>query len=110
MENIKAISVHNSKHLKPRNDNEFGHYLAGLIDSIGHFSSKHELVIQFSLSDISLAYYIKKRLGYGKVKQIRDVCILIVSKKEGLKKIIELINGKLRTVDKYNQVTNYVLN
>ena len=37
-ENIKAISVHNSKHLRPLSDNQFGHYLAGLIVVDGHFS------------------------------------------------------------------------
>lgn len=61
-ENVKTISIHNSKHLKPLNDNQFGHYLAGLIDgsaSQGHFSSKQQLVIVFGSSDLSLAYYLK---------------------------------------------------
>lgn len=71
-ENVKAISVHNSKHLKPMSDNQFGHYLAGLIDGDGHFSSQQQLVIVFSSSDVSLAYYIKERLGYGHVKKVKD--------------------------------------
>jgi hypothetical protein len=52
-------------HLKPTNDTEFGHYLAGLIDSDGHFSSKQQLVIVFNSLDASLAYYIKERIGYS---------------------------------------------
>ena len=109
-ENVKAISVHNSKHLKPVSDNQFGHYLAGLIDGDGHFSSKQQLVIAFNELDVSLAYYIKERLGFGQVRKVKDknAYVLIVSKKEGLTKIINLINGKLRTY-KYNQVINNIL-
>lgn len=104
-ENVKAISVHNSKHLKPISDNQFGHYLAGLIDGDGHFSSKQQLVIVFSGFDASLAYFIKKRLGFGNVRKVQDknAYLLIVSNTEGLTKVINLINGKLRTY-KYNQV------
>jgi len=111
-ENVKAISVHNSKHLKPMSDNQFGHYLAGLIDGDGHFSSQQQLVIVFSSSDVSLAYYIKERLGYGHVKKVKDknAYLLIIANKEGLKKVINLINGKLRTANKYNQVINNILN
>lgn len=109
-ENVKDISVHNSKHLKPISDNQFGHYLAGLIDGDGHFSSAQQLVIVFSGSDVSLAYFIKKRLGFGNVRKVKDKndCLLIVSNTEGLTKVINLINGKLRT-SKYNQVLNNIL-
>jgi len=93
-------------------DNQFGHYLAGLIDGDGHFSSQQQLVIVFSSSDVSLAYYIKERLGYGHVKKVKDknAYLLIIANKEGLKKVINLINGKLRTANKYNQVINNILN
>jgi len=57
-ENIKSISIHESKHLKPVNEDQFGHYLAGLIDGDGHFQQK--LIIVFHIFDIS--YFIKKRL------------------------------------------------
>lgn len=109
-ENVKAISVHNSKHLKPISDNQFGHYLAGLIDGDGHFSSKQQLVIVFSGSDASLAYFIKERLGFGNVRKVKDknAYLLIVSNTEGLTKVINLINGKLRTL-KYNQVVDSIL-
>lgn len=110
-ENIKPISVHNTKHLKPLNDEQFGHYLAGLIDGDGHFSTKQQLVIVFSSSDVSLAYYIKKRLVFGHVKKVKDknAYILVISNKEGLIKVINLINGKLRTDSKFNQVINNIL-
>lgn len=111
-ENVKTISIHNSKHYRPLNDNQFGHYLAGLIDGDGHFSSKQQLVIVFSSSDISLAYYLKIRIGYGQIRKVKNknAYLFIISKKDGLIKVINLINCKLRTLNKYNQVINNILN
>lgn len=111
-ENVKAISVHNSKHLKPMSDNQFGHYLAGLIDGNGHFNNKQQLVIIFHTLDAFLAYYIKKRLGYGSVKKVnnKNAFLLIVAAREGIEKVINLINRKIRTENKFNQITNNILN
>ena len=110
-ESIKNISIHVPRHLKPLNDIQFGHYLAGLIDGKGHFSSKQQLEIVFSYSDIQLAYYIKKMIGFGQVKKVKgkNAYLYIISKKEGIIKTINLINGKLRTLNKFNQVTNNIL-
>jgi len=110
-ENVKFISIHVPTHKKPLNDDEFGHYLAGLIDGDGHFSNKQQLVIAFHSLDVSLAYYIKKRLGYGNVKKVKNknAFLLIIASKDGLKKVIELINGKIRTENKYNQINKNIL-
>lgn len=112
IENIKTISIHVPKHLKPVNEDQFGHYLAGFIDSVGHFSRKQQLVIVFNLLDASLAYYLKERLGFGSVKKIKDknAFILVISSKKGLERVIDLINGKIRTENKFNQITNNILN
>jgi hypothetical protein len=112
IENIKPISEHVPKHLKPLNDDQFGHYLAGLIDGNGNFNSKQELVIVFNSSDASLAYYIKNRLGFGSVKKVKDknAFILIIAVKKGIEKIISLINGKIRTEIIFNQIINNILN
>src|SRR5271170_6121888 len=64
---IKPISVHISKHKKPINDNDFGHYLAGLIDGDGHFSKQLQLIIVFNNKDAFLAYYLKGKIGYGHI-------------------------------------------
>ena len=111
-ENIKNISIHVPKHLKPSNDKQFGHYLAGLIDGDGHFSSIPQLVIVFSSPDIKLAYYIKEIIGFGNVKKVKDknAYLYIISNKEGIIKILNLINGKLRTITKFNQVINFLSN
>ena len=114
-ENVKTISIHNSKHLRPLSDNQFGHYLAGLIDGGGHFSSvasgPQQLVILISSSDISLAYYLKKRIGYGQIRKVKNknAYLFIISNKDGLIKVINLINCKLRNLNKYNQVINNIL-
>jgi hypothetical protein len=111
-ENVKAISIHNTKHLKPLNDHQFGYYLAGLIDGDGYFNSKQQLVIVFSSSELSLAYYIKLRIGYGQIKKVnnQNTFLFIISNKDGLIKVINLINCKLRIPYKYNQVINNILN
>jgi Cytochrome C and Quinol oxidase polypeptide I/LAGLIDADG endonuclease len=111
-ENVKFISVHVPKHKKPVNDDQFGHYLAGLIDGDGHFSSKQQLIIVFHSLDVSLAYYIKDRLGFGNVRKVKDknAFLLIIAAKKGIEKVIKLINGKIRTVNKFNQIINNILN
>ena len=55
-EHVKHISKHVPKHLKPLNNEQLGHYLAGLIDGDGHFSKAQQLVIVFSSPDAFLAY------------------------------------------------------
>lgn len=110
-EDIKNISIHTSTHLKPLNDEQFGHYLAGLIDGNGHFNSKQQLVIVFNISDIRLAYYIKKYISFGNVNKVKgkNACLYIISNKNGIIKVLNLINGKLRTLNKFNQVINNIL-
>ena len=111
-ENVKSISVYVPKHLKPITEDQFGHYLAGLIDGDGHFSSKQQLVIVFHSLDASLAYYIKERVGFGSVKKVKDknAYLLIIAARKGIEKVINLINGKIRTENKFNQIINNILN
>jgi hypothetical protein len=108
---IISISEHVPRHLKPITNEQFGHYLAGLIDGCGNFNTKQQLVIEFHFLDASLAYYIKKRVGFGSVKKIKDqnVFLLKIAVKKGVVKVIESINGKIRTENKYNQIINNIL-
>ena len=111
LENVKRVSDRVPKHLKPLNNEQLGHYLAGLIDGDGYFSKAQQLVIAFSSPDAFLAYYLKKRLGYGNVRKVKDknAYLLIVSNKKGMLNVINLINGKLKTEHRFNQVVNNVL-
>ena len=110
-ENVKSISIHVPSHLKHINDTQLGHYLAGLIDGDGHFSSKQQLVIAFNSSDSSLVYYLKKQIGYGSVHKVKNknAVILVVAAIKGMEKVISLINGKLRKNDKLDQIKNNIL-
>jgi len=107
----KKISIHKSKHLKPANVTEFGHYLAGLIDADGHFSSAQQLVIVFNVLDIQLAYFVKEQIGYGNVRKVKNknAVLFIVTNKKGIERIINIINNKFRTSSKLNQITNNIL-
>lgn len=111
-EHVKFISDHVAKHVKPLNNEQLGHYLAGLIDGDGHFSKMQQLVIAFSSTDVFLAYYVKEKLGYGTVRKVKNknAHLLIVSKKEGVLNALNLINGKLRTEHRFNQVISNILN
>ena len=71
-EHVKSISNHAPKHLKPLNDEQLGHYLAGLIDGDGHFSKIPQIVLVFSSPDAFLAYYLKEILVYANVKKVKN--------------------------------------
>lgn len=92
--------------MKPTTDEQFGHYLAGIIEGDGHFSTKQQLVIVFHSLDASLAYFLKERIGFGNIRKVKNknAFILVIAAKEGIEKVIKLINGKIRTVKKYNQI------
>ena len=113
--------------MKPLNNEQLGHYLAGLIDGDGHFSKAQQLVIVFSSPDAFLAYFLKEKLGNCNVKKVsaatfggwntgsarvkdKNAYLLIVSKKEGILNVLNLINGKLRSENRFNQVINNILN
>lgn len=91
------ISDHLKKHKKPETSEELGYYLAGLIEANGQIDYG-EINIAFNKIDLSLAYFIKKKLGYGSVwyNKQTNVCYYGVFKKQGRKKLFNLINGKLR--------------
>jgi hypothetical protein len=110
-ENIKNISIHNPKHRKPTNDNEFGQYLACLIDGDGHYSSAQQLIIVFNSLDIQLAYYIRERIGHGTVRKVKDknAVLMIIATKKGIETVINLINNKFRTISKLDQINKNIL-
>lgn len=108
---IKPISVHVPKHSIPLNHEQLGHYLAGLIDGDGHFNKLKQLIIVFSAPDAFLAYNLKTKIGYGNVRKVdnKGAYIFVISNKAGILKILSLINGKIRTTSKYNQIIGSVL-
>jgi hypothetical protein len=85
--------------------------LRGLIDGDGHFSKAQQLVIVFSLPDAFLAYYLKEKLGNCNVRKVKNknAYLLIASKKQGILNVLNLINGKLKSENRFNQVINNIL-
>lgn len=63
------------------NDEQLGHYLAGLIDGDGHFSNK-QLVLVFSSPDAFLAHYLKTILIHCRKVKDKKAYLLIVSAKK----------------------------
>lgn len=106
-ESLPKISVH-VPHKYNLSESSFGYFMAGLIEGDGWFGYK-VLHIVFSEEDTSLAYYIKKRIGYGNVykiknkKAVRYVC----KHQKGLSLILHLINGKLVSTPKYEQLIKH---
>jgi len=107
---LKFISEHVPTHKKPFNDSDFGYYLAGLIEGNGHFNNNQQLVIVFNFLDHSLAYYIKKKIGFGIIRKVKNDILLIIDSKKGLIKVINYINNKIRTENKKNQILINILN
>lgn len=109
--NLPSISEHLPKHKSDFSENEFGHFLAGLIEGNGWFGKK-ELHIIFSEDDTSLAYLIKKRIGYGNVYKIKNKKAVryICNHQKGLSYILSLINGKFLSCYLYKQLINHGYN
>lgn len=106
--NLPLISEHVPKHKLNLTDDDFGYFLAGLIEGDGWFG-KNELHIIFAENDISLAYFIKKRIGFGNVYKIKNKKAVryICKNQKGLSIILSLINGKLVSKFKYEQLIKH---
>ena len=94
------------KQKKPKNFEELGYFLAGLIDADGHINKK-ELAITFHANDISVAYYLKKVIGYGSIRKLKNMCAynFEIYSKKGLSQVVKLITNKLRLplrIDQFN--------
>jgi LAGLIDADG endonuclease len=109
--NLPLISEHLPKYNSNLTETDFGYFLAGLIEGDGWFGKK-ELHIIFSENDISLAYFIKKRIGYGNIYKIKNKKAVryICKNEKGLSIILSLINGKLVSKPKYEQLIKHNYN
>ena len=106
MNNKKTrISIHAPKAWKPQTKDEFGYFLAGLIDADGHIAMRGYVQIDFNILEISTAYYIRKCVGYGEVSQERArlSARYRCTNRVGLLKIASLIQHKLKHDNKIHQ-------
>lgn len=99
------------KHKRPESEEEFGYYLAGLIEADGYFGD-HRFEIAFHEDDTFLAYYIKKRIGYGSVLKLKGKKAVryVLRHSDGFRKVLSLVNGKFRGIYKINQLLKHGYN
>lgn len=105
-EKIKEISDHIKNHKSLlKNDEQFGYYLAGLIEGNGEIK-KNSIEIKYNKKDIQAAYWLKKRIGAGKVKSDflnPNNYIFILDNLKAFHLILQLINGKFITNEKIKE-------
>lgn len=112
--NINISSVSNN------NNSNLGSYIAGLFEGDGHIWIQNQAVkgkkthnprfcITFGLKNEALAKKLLDIIGSGfiRYKSKDNACVLVVSPVVGLKKIVNLINGELRT-PKIHQLYNLI--
>jgi hypothetical protein len=98
----------------------FGHYLAGLIEGDGSItvrqSSKNKkryhpkITLIFNKNDLPLAEHLKNLLQCGSIMKKSGYVVWQIQDLEGVKKIFDLINGKMRTpkIEALHRGINYL--
>lgn len=101
----KYISIHEPNASQPLQQEQFGHFCAGLIDADGHINKLGNIIIAFHEKDVSVAYGVKKRVCYGSVKQVKNkaACTFICSHTKGLALLGNLIQNRLMSISKIHQ-------
>jgi len=91
-------------------DEDLGCYLAGLIEGDGYISPQKQIVISIRSQDIVFAYALKHHLGHGNVIKVKDknAYVFIIANDRGVRKVLGLINGKLRLPHKLEQLHKLV--
>lgn len=94
---MKKLSIHRPSK-KEFNLENFGHYLAGLIDGDGHISTIGHIVICFNEKDLKSAHKLRGSLGYGTIRKLKNKkgYNWVISNKEGILKTAALIKHKLK--------------
>jgi hypothetical protein len=107
---FKKIKIKSFYHTSPINyqSNQLGYYLAGLIEGYGYIfipgnvrDNKNRLIyssiqLVFHSKDVPLAFILQSKLGQGSIskKKKEKKLIYTITNKEGLIKLINIINGK----------------
>lgn len=69
---IIKVDLCNNRQIKPYNREQFGYFLAGLVDADGHIAKEH-FQITFNARDLSVAYYIRAILKCGRIYKFKKV-------------------------------------
>ena len=96
---------------------QLGYYLAGLIEGNGSINiyiidNNPSIQIYFNTKDLPLAIILQSKIGHGSInkKKGKKAYIYTITNNEGIIKIINMINGKLRThkLDTLNKLIDYL--
>lgn len=120
------LSSQDSSSDKLYTDGQLGYYLAGLIEGDGSIivptkdktlsgKNTHPVIrIVFTLADLPLAQKLQQVLGYGFIQKPKEgnYYLFEVQNIEGLLKLANLINGKMRTpkIEALNRLINWLNN
>jgi hypothetical protein len=102
-------------------NNESKTYLAGLFEGDGHIwvqklnqkkQQNPRFCINFNMKNEALAKRLLELIGSGyiKYKLQKNVCVLVVSSVKGLKKVVSLLSGQLRTpkIFQFNSLVDWL--
>jgi hypothetical protein len=105
-----VINKHAPQAKKPQTRDEFSYFLAGLIDGDGSIDKKGNIIICFHSRDISVAYYVKKVVGHGHVRKIKNknAWIYNCTNNAGNVLIVNLIWDKIRHPNRILQLNPHM--
>lgn len=97
-----------TKEYRPKINRErikWGSLIAGLVDSDGHINEIPQLIIKFNKGDASVAYDIKKKIGFGVVRKEKgeEGLEYRLGRRGGLEKVGEMMRNKLRDEERIRQ-------
>jgi hypothetical protein len=107
--NCRVVTLNNSyRYFSSKFSFPINSYLAGLFEGDGHIwlpkdtlSKKHNprFCVTFNIKDLPLAEKLLAIIGFGfiRIKQKENACVLTISPVNGLIKVVNLINGQMRT-------------
>lgn len=119
-----SITKQNYHSNYPSNTNQLSYYLAGQIEGDGYIfipkemrDKKNRIIdpsiqIVFNTKDLPLAFILQSKIGHGSInkKKGKKAYIYTITNKEGIIKIINMINGKQRTnkINSQNKLIDYI--
>jgi hypothetical protein len=104
MSKFKSVTIHRPKSQRLTLE-QFCFFLAGLIDADGHINKVGNIIIAFHSRDINTAYYIKTRIGYGRVSSSKkkNAVTYVCSHPIGKNSISQYIRNRLINPDRIKQ-------
>jgi len=82
-----VVSIHVNKHIKPQTDLDVASYVNAYFLFRPNIITENSITVIIHQHDVSLAYFIKGQIGYGKVKKNRNDTTFLLTHPLGLEKV-----------------------